>query len=269
MIGERQNSLSLDAAYWSPGADTFIGGGSMNIGSGATQITEEKVRLPINGIAYMLTTGDEPLSNMETFYVGMTENPTCASYLGTHYCSLRLLRKASFIDSIHNVELSHIIPGVVADNGTGYDLSTLKGILSDVIIGWSVKGQEWKFCSFQIRSGRLVFKLIPKNATSANKALEVSCELDHLSGQVLQFGLEVFYPRWQFWRHEQIVNIVCDMTNLPRVLKIAATTYEDGKWQEVRRIIYEAEFRKGEEHTCDSRRFYNGRVEITRRAAPR
>lgn len=231
-----------------------------------TQISDAKVRLPNNGIAYMLTTGAAPLSNMESFYIGMTEPDKMAFQSGwKRYHSLRILRDADFIDRMHNTGVMYLKDGVIPNDKTGYDALELAEILDAVIYDKPRAGQEWRIHSFLIHSGLLVFRLIPAKVVSTSRILEISCSLDHMAGSVLQFGIDIGRPCWQFWHRKQAVNVVCDMTDLPKVQKFAVTTVGKNGWTEIRKIAYIGEFRKGEKPSASTRKFFRGSLETTSR----
>lgn len=174
----------------------------------------------------MITTGKEPLSNMEDFYSRMDTG--MSNHGWPTYARLKILREANFIDLIHNVSISHLIQEDCVSLGalsSRYDHATAMGIFYDVVYGTAPKGSEWRIHSFQVRSKELIFRMVP--CFNSSDMIEPHFSLDHLQGQILQFGLEVGYPRWQFWRLGRVVNIVCDMKGLPESLRIAVTVSDD------------------------------------------
>lgn len=224
----------------------------MRIASNVTQIVESSISLPENGIAYMITTGKEPLSNMEDFYSRMDTGMSSHGWLT--YAHLKILREANFIDLIHNVSISHLMQEDCVSLGalsSRCDHATAIGIFYDVVYGTAPKGSEWRIHSFQVRSKELIFRMVP--CFNSSDMIEMHFSLDHLQGQILQFGLEVGYPRWQFWRLGRVVNIVCDMKELPESLRIAVTVSDDKYWLENRQIIY---------HTYSARPFAEGTERI-------
>lgn len=231
----------------------------------ASRISEQTVRVPKDGAAYMLTAGKEYLEYCYCSNVGVATDPLVhGSNDWGDSARLELVAEADFIDLTRNLSFTHLL--TATPDARGYTRQEIELIFRSILREGSAESNKWRIYSFQIKSGMLVFRLIRQDYISGEALLEVSFTLDHLAGQTMQFGFRITHPWWQFWKQAPIISIICDLSDLPKKQKIAVITSDGrGCWREVHRIIYEANFPKGVEKTAENRKFFAGRAHILTR----